>query len=77
MTKALLVLFTVAIFGSMLVPLTVLVMARLGYLEPVQFVAFGRRWRFQREQSPSVSRAPILRARLLSIEISDLFLLSI
>jgi hypothetical protein len=49
MLEALLTLTAVSLLGSALVPATILVMARLGCFEPIEFVAFGHLWRFNRQ----------------------------
>ena len=46
MAEAILTVVLVAVVGSLSVPTAMLLLARLGYFEPIRFEMFGRRWSF-------------------------------
>jgi hypothetical protein len=45
-SEAIFTIFLVAVLGSLTVPATMLVLARIGYFEPIRFDLFGRTWSF-------------------------------
>lgn len=54
MSNAILGIVITAAGGSLCMPIIMLVLARLGYFEPITFVAFGRTWNFSpKAASPS------------------------
>lgn len=56
MIKTIILMFLTASITGVLVPILILVMARLGYFEPIRLRGFGREWRF--EPSPPKSLIP-------------------
>jgi hypothetical protein len=44
----------VALSGTILLPLSVLLLARFGYFEPIYFDAFGKRWSFRPRKNRAV-----------------------
>lgn len=44
--EAIISVAVIALCGSLTVPLAMLVLARLGYFEPIEFKLFGKVWRF-------------------------------
>jgi hypothetical protein len=48
---------TVALSGAICLPIVVLVLARFGYFEPVEFSAFGRNWSFARPINVASTRS--------------------
>jgi hypothetical protein len=52
MLERLIIVVTIALIGSALVPVVVLSLARLGHFPPVLIEAFGRSWRFAPRELP-------------------------
>ena len=55
MFDAILAVLMIAVVGSLTVPLIMLLLAQLGYFEPIEFEAFGKRWHFA-PRGPALTR---------------------
>lgn len=67
MTTALLIIFAVALLGSIFIPLAIIMLASFGYFEPIQFELFGRLWAFGQDR-----QLPVTASRTSLVRYTDL-----